>query len=114
MKVAIVGSRNFRSEELVRDFIRDLDPIAVAEVVSGGARGVDTWAAEEARKLKIPVRTFQPDWDKWGKRAGFLRNTEIVEYSDQVFAFWDGLSRGTLDSITKAAKAKKLRGIYFR
>jgi hypothetical protein len=45
---------------------------------------------------------FLPDWGKYGKRAGLLRNSDIVAASEVILAFWDGSSTGTLDTITKA------------
>lgn len=51
---------------------------------------------------------FRPDYQKFGRLAAFLaRNTEIIEKSDVIFAFWDGKSRGTMDSINKTKKLKK-------
>jgi hypothetical protein len=36
-----------------------------------------------------------------------MRNTQIVEHSDIVVAFWDRKSRGTVDTMEKAKKAGK-------
>ena len=36
-----------------------------------------------------------PDWDKYGKSAGYIRNTEMAEAGDILVAFWDGKSKGT-------------------
>ena len=47
------------------------------------------------------------DWDRLGKGAGIIRNSQIIERCTSVLAFWDGVSRGTLDSITKAIRAGK-------
>jgi len=106
-KIAIVGSRNYRSEGNVADFVSSLGDDV--EIVSGGAGGVDSWAAKYA---KGPIKIFYADWDTFGKSAGVKRNTLIVDYADEVYAFWDGLSNGTLDTIRKAAKEGKLRGIF--
>ena len=107
-RVAVVGSREYGDMELVRKFVRNLartQPEAV--VVSGGARGVDRTAEGEARACGLKVVSIKADWDTYGKRAGFLRNGTIVEQSDVVVAFWDGESRGTIDTATKAAGAGK-------
>ena len=76
-------------------------------MVSGGARGPDTLGVLWARDNGIEIKEFLPDWDKYGKSAGFIRNTQIVEAADLVIAFWDGVSRGTKDSIDKAEKMGK-------
>jgi len=103
-KIAIVGSREWADVGAIEDFIIDLP---VCEVVSGGARGVDSIAAELAKKYEHEVKVFPADWDRHGKRAGFLRNVEIVDYCDELVAFWDGASKGTAHSISLARKANK-------
>lgn len=109
MKVAIVGSRNFPDPERVRAVVRAiLAKHPGTEIVSGGARGVDSWAEEEARAQGAPVRVFPADWDRHGKRAGFLRNKDIVAHADHVVAFWDGESKGTQHTMNLAREAGKL------
>jgi nucleoside 2-deoxyribosyltransferase len=76
-------------------------------VVSGGARGVDLEAEGAARARGLAVQIFPADWDKYGKRAGFLRNQQIVDAADTVVAFHDGVSRGTLHTIGLAKAAGK-------
>lgn len=105
MKVGIVGSRDFNNYEMVCD---ELQPILeqVEVIVSGGARGADSlgekWAKENGKETLI----FKPNWSKYGKRAGFIRNEDIVKNSDQVIAFWDGVSKGTKSSIDLCNKFK--------
>lgn len=109
MKIAIVGSRKYPHEDFVREFVGRLIQAQPAglTLVTGGAKGVDSWAQEEAFMFEVPVQTFLPDWDTHGKAAGVLRNTTIVAHSERVVAFWDGESRGTLDTIRKAVLQKK-------
>ena len=76
-------------------------------IVSGGAKGTDTLAAQFAAEMDIPLLVFKPDYQKYGRRATLLRNTQIIENADVIFAFWDGQSKGTKDSITKAKKLQK-------
>lgn len=104
-RVAIVGSRKFKDLELVYDFVNAM-PVG-ATVISGGAVGVDTTAEGTARSRGIKVISFKPDWNRYGKGAGFVRNSDIVDACDVLVAFWDGSSRGTLDSINKAKAANK-------
>jgi hypothetical protein len=58
------------------------------------------------------VIEFPADWDTHGKAAGFMRNQLIVDNCDKVTAFWDGKSKGTLDTITRAVKAGKTVVIF--
>lgn len=110
MNIAIIGSRTFSDYELlsttVKDYLSEKNLI-VKSVISGGAKGADTLAEKFALENTIEMIVFKPDWKRFGKRAGFMRNTLIVENSDVVFAFWDGQSSGTKDSITKAEKLEK-------
>ena len=76
----------------------------ISQIVSGGAKGADSLAARYANEKGIPLVVFLPVWDKYGKRAGFVRNKEIVKASDIVICFWDGQSRGTKHSIDYAEK----------
>lgn len=90
MKVAIIGSRNINITNL-EEYI----PEDVSEIVSGGAKGVDSNAREYAIKNNIPLTEFLPDYRKFGKGAPLKRNLQIIEYADIVIAFWNGKSHGT-------------------
>uniref|UniRef100_A0A6M3KDA8 YspA cpYpsA-related SLOG domain-containing protein n=1 Tax=viral metagenome TaxID=1070528 RepID=A0A6M3KDA8_9ZZZZ len=107
MKIAIVGSRTFNNYEWLSEILLQFDLTLVYEIVSGGAKGADTLGKKFAEHYSITHRVFSPEWDKYGKSAGFIRNQTIVDNCDIVIAFWDGESRGTADTIEKAKKAKK-------
>lgn len=82
MRLAIVGSTSFARPEawgearaLVRATIERHRPEVV---VSGGARGVDTIAREEAEAAGVPVVEHLPARQRWGD--GYRpRNLRIVE-----------------------------------
>jgi tyrosyl-tRNA synthetase len=66
---------------------------------------VKTFLGEKYAKMKnIPIKIYKPDWEKYGKAAGVIRNEDIINYSDRVIAFWDGKSKGTKNSIDHARK----------
>ena len=54
------------------------------------------------------VKRFVPDWNTYGKSAGYRRNAEMAKYASEaygvLFAFWDGQSRGTKHMIDLANK----------
>jgi hypothetical protein len=104
MKVAVVGSRGFSDYKLLSE---TLDKIKITLIVSGSAKGADTLGEQYAKENNIPTKIFPPDWEKHGKMAGFLRNTDIINEAELVVAFWDNISKGTLDSINKAKKLDK-------
>jgi len=111
MKIAIIGSRTFNDYDLLR---RSLDEFIleanadISLIVSGGAKGADSLGAEYAKENNIETLIFLPDWKKYGKGAGFVRNQLIIDNADFVIAFWDGESKGTLSSINIAKKQKKV------
>lgn len=118
MKIAVIGSRAFKNHEYMKIVlmarIKDIQYYEDILIISGGAIGVDSWAEEVAKEAEVPTIIFKPDWDKYGKRAGFLRNELIINEADIVIAFWDGQSKGTKHSIDLAIKAKKPIDIYIR
>ena len=108
MKLAVVGSRTFNDYDLLKsklDEIHKRKPITV--IVSGGAKGADSLAERWARENRIELLIFLPDWDKYGKKAGYLRNEDIVKNSDAVVAAWNGESKGTEHSINLAKEYNK-------
>lgn len=99
MRVAVIGSRKLKVNDL-----ENYLPADTTEIISGGAHGVDTSAREYALAHKIKLTEFLPDYDKYGKAAPLKRNISIIENSDLVLAFWDGVSHGTkfvIDSCKK-------------
>lgn len=108
MNLAIVGSRDFDDYELVDKLCAHLvERFDVCAIVSGGAKGADKLGERFARQYGLDMIVFKPDWQQYGKRAGYLRNIDIIEASNIVIAFWDGQSKGTKHSIDIATKAKK-------
>ena len=101
MKIAIVGSRKILVSHL-ENYILDGD-----EIVSGGALGVDSCAAQYAKKNGLTLTVFLPNYERYGRAAPIKRNKEIVDYADKIIAFWDGKSKGTLSVIQYAEKIKK-------
>jgi hypothetical protein len=84
----------------------------ISEIVSGGAIGIDTNAKNFAIENNIKLVEFLPNYKLHGKKAPLERNTQIVQYSDVIYAFWDGRSRGTKDSIDKARILGKKVFVY--
>lgn len=101
-RIAIIGSRNFPAPQLVEAYVASLPDDTI--VVSGGAKGVDSWAVQAAEDRGLEVKVFDADWAKFGAKAGPIRNTSIIASSDHVVAFWDRKSRGTLNSLVLASE----------
>ena len=102
MKVAIIGSRN-----LVINDLQNYLPETVTEIVSGGAKGIDACAKEYALAHGLKLTEFLPEYAKYGRSAPLKRNLQIIEYADEVIAFWDGKSAGTKYVIDNCRKMNK-------
>lgn len=107
MKVAVIGSRN-----LIVTNLEQFLPKEITEIVSGGARGIDTCAKEFAKAHHIKLTEFLPQYEQYGRRAPLERNLQIIEYADLVFAFWDGQSRGTKFVIDNCKRRNKTVQVY--
>jgi hypothetical protein len=109
MKLAIVGSRNpgisySKFEELL---LAEINISEVSQIVSGGAKGIDSFAKLFAGKHRIPLMEFLPKYADYGKYATLRRNTEIVREANVVVAFPTADSKGTLHSISEAKRMSK-------
>ncbi len=102
MKIAVIGSRGL----IVKDLANYL-PSDVTEIVSGGAVGIDACAKEYAIENGLRLTEFLPEYKKFGRGAPLKRNLQIIDYADEVLAFWDGQSRGTKYVIEQCKKRNK-------
>jgi hypothetical protein len=105
MILAVIGSRTFNNYIQLKcelDLFKN-----ITMIISGGAQGADTLAERYAKEHDIELRVYYPDWKTYGRKAGPLRNIDIVSAADYVVAFWDGVSPGTKSSIDIAKKLNK-------
>lgn len=110
IKLAVIGSRTFTDKErLYRILDNNYDRIGM--IVSGGAAGADTLAQEWAKDRGFPCVIYYARWrdleGNYDKGAGFRRNGQIIRQADKVLAIWDGVSGGTLNSMSIAEKLGK-------
>lgn len=110
MNLLVVGSRCFDDEVLLEDkldyFMTGWE-LGDVRLISGGAPGADTLAAEYGHNYKMEVKVFPADWAGQGKKAGYLRNLEMGKLADMAIAFWDGKSKGTQHMIRIMVALKK-------
>lgn len=59
------------------------------------------------KEFGYSLKYFYPNWEKYGKSAGIIRNHEMGDYADYLLAFWDGTSKGTKDMIDYMKKIGK-------
>ena len=114
MKVAIIGSRDFNDYNYMCEMMDDFTKchFTITTIISGGAKGADSLGEKWAEDNNLPTEIYKPDWKKYGRSAGYIRNADIVDNSQHVIAFWDGNSKGTLNSVDRAKKNKIAVTIY--
>ena len=103
MKVVIAGGRDFTNTDIAFTCIKPLVK-AGDVIISGHAFGADHIGELYALKNKLQCELYPPDWKKYGKAAGPIRNEQMAKVADKLIAFWDGKSRGTRSMINLAKK----------
>ena len=114
-KVIIAGGRNFNDYRKLCLFCDNaLSKKSEVEIVSGTANGADKLGEKYADERKLSISQFPANWDKYGKSAGYKRNSQMAKYADALIAFWDGKSKGTKHMIDLANREKlKVKIVYF-
>lgn len=109
VRVIISGDRRWNCANLARRVIaRLVARHGEVDIVQGSADGVDFAFVEAAYDAGCGVCSFPANWEKHGKRAGPLRNQEMInEGADFVIAVHRSLawSRGTGDLVRRALAA---------
>lgn len=80
----------------------------ITEIVSGAAVGVDNLGEQLADKRGLDKNIFPAQWDKYGNRAGPIRNADMADYTDIAIVIMKaGWSSGSRDMIKQMDKRKK-------
>lgn len=90
-KLIIAGGRDFIGTDKDLKLLADLcDRYKITEIVSGCAKGADTFGEHFANLFNLSITRFPADWNKWGKSAGYRRNYQMAQYTDYVHCFPGG------------------------
>ncbi len=106
MRVLVCGGRDYGNWGYLYATLNDIDSIyGITEIIHGGATGADKLAGRYAELTTKACKVFSADWNKHGKKAGYLRNKQMLEEGqpDLVVAFPGG--KGTQNMIDIAKKA---------
>ena len=111
LRLIIAGSRDWENYSIVRSTTNEIltdiyfkHPFDTVQVVSGTAKGADLLGEQYAHEYNFNVKKFPANWEKEGKKAGYLRNIEMAENADACIVFWDGQSKGSKHMIDMAEK----------
>jgi hypothetical protein len=117
--IIIAGGRNFTGSLLLENEMHKI--LAFGKkygyeftVISGNAKGADSLGIRFAERNNLPFRIFAPDWQKYNRSAGIVRNIEMANVADFCLCFWDGKSPGT-NHMRKICKQKNilLKTVYY-
>lgn len=103
MKLLIAGSRDIDKATAMRvidEAYWFLPGFSPDTLITGDARGVDTYGQEWWLGViggEDTIEHYPAEWDKFGKKAGFIRNEIMALEASQAILVWDGESRGTAD-----------------
>lgn len=112
IRIIVAGSRGFDNYALLSSrldkYMGELSPVyrKIAEIISGTARGADRLGEKYAKEKRFDLKKFPANWEKFGNKAGYLRNREMAEYAADgigvLFLFWDGNSKGSKNMLELA------------
>ena len=117
MRILITGSRTWTDEETIADALfgwakygttpGHLNFCRGITVVSGACpKGADAIAERIAESAGMNIERHPADWNKHGKRAGFVRNAEMVALgADVCLAFIKDGSKGATMTADLAERA---------
>ena len=105
MRIIVTGSHKSRDKEAVYQALDLLhERRGVSFLVQGAADGVDYFAWQWAKERGVPCGSYAADWHSLGRRAGPIRNQEMIDDgADGVVAFPGG--PGTRDCVKRAREA---------
>lgn len=109
MKLVIAGTRTLKvaPEDILAFICHNKLDLTLEEVVSGGAKGIDTNAIAMAKANNLPYKVFEADWNTHGKAAGPIRNKQMADYADALLLIWDGKSKGSANMKSTMKKLNK-------
>lgn len=127
LRIIIAGGRDFDDYQMMKtESLKEITSIVKAAtgqskvkketitIVSGSANGADKLGEKFSSEFGLQLKCFPANWDRYGRRAGYMRNVEMAEYAvdkenheayGALIAFWDGQSKGTKHMIDTAKKS---------
>jgi hypothetical protein len=106
MRVLVCGGRHYDNVDAVQHQLIGFHwRIPITVIIHGGVSGAGAIAEAWARRNRVAVVRYPPNWECLGKRAEKLRNDFMLADSrpDFVIAFPGG--RNTADLVAKASAA---------
>jgi len=108
-RVIICGGRNFADKARAFSWLDKINArYAISEVIEGGAAGADRIGRMWAKERGVRCTTVNAEWDKYGKRAGYLRNKRMRDEfaPDAVIALPGGVGTQMMIGLAREAGLK--------
>ncbi len=105
-KIIIAGSREFNDYPLLKN---TMDKLIINKrqthkiiIISGTCYGADKLGEKYGILSGFLIERYPANWEKYGKEAGFKRNTKMAMVANALVAFWNKQSNGTRHMINIA------------
>lgn len=107
--ILVCGGRDYIDYEKVKEV---LDGIEITRIIHGNAKGADILGDRYAREKGIERIIYPANWDGFGKRAGYVRNSLMLNHGkpDLVVAFPGGRGTDMMIDIAEKAGVEVVRG----
>ncbi len=113
-RIIVCGGRHFNDYDTLESLVdsvlaeKSLSNNEI-EIISGHCEGADMLGELYAKKHGIVCKVFPAEWTKYGRAAGPIRNSQMIEYASEstipiVVAFVSPRTKGTIDTVNKATK----------
>jgi ABC-type glycerol-3-phosphate transport system substrate-binding protein len=80
MTVLVCGGRDYQDKDALYAVLDKLHrDTPITKIVHGAARGADSFGAWWALGARVFSQGYPAQWDVYGKRAGFIRNQEMID-----------------------------------
>ena len=108
LRILVCGGREYNDKERLGRILDSVHANAQSGgkdliIIHGNARGADLLADQYAREKSLGVLPFPADWDTHGKRAGFIRNKQMLDEGKPhgVIAFPGGIGTRMMVGLAK-------------
>lgn len=125
INILVCGSRGYTDKfhilNVLKQFIEELEADGVdiyepINLIHGGCPDcadsvIDSLALADPEERAFVIKSYPAMWEAFGKRAGYIRNEQMVNVADYVIAFWDGKSKGTNMTIVLASRNPEVKQV---
>jgi hypothetical protein len=111
MRILVCGGRDFKDRDLLYKTMLPYMNEEDLTIIHGAASGADSLARIWAEAFAHKVESYPADWNKYGKRAGYIRNTQMLNEGkpDLVIAFPGGKGTQMMINLAEAAKVPAIK-----